>query len=196
MAPLFGILSVVVGLSAEIPYFKGMLKKEILPDRGAFIIWSVLNVIFFAIALSEGGTWSLIYIATGTISASIKAVFALKYNHSPIKRREKISLAIVLLSLAFWPLTSSPLITLVVTLLIDLTGTWLFFVKIYSDPWTESLLFWGIVTVSALLSIFAVRELDPYVLVFPVYVVIASIAFNVVISLRRRDVSKPKFLKT
>ena len=60
LAPVLGVLAVLVGIADTIPYVRDTLRGATRPHRGTWLIWSVLAIVVCASQRADGATWSLL----------------------------------------------------------------------------------------------------------------------------------------
>ncbi len=58
IAPVLGVLAVLVGIADTIPYVRDTLRGATRPHRGTWLIWSVLAIIFVLAILPRRGSAS------------------------------------------------------------------------------------------------------------------------------------------
>ena len=58
VAPALGVLAALVGVADTIPYLRDMLRGATRPNRGTWLIWSVLAIVVCLSQRADGATWS------------------------------------------------------------------------------------------------------------------------------------------
>jgi uncharacterized membrane protein len=186
MQVFFGILTAILPLVAAIPYIRDILRKKTKPQRASFLIWAILGLIAFFTQLAEGAEWSLLLPAADTLAVVVIFLLAIRYGMGGFNKEDKLALGFAVLGLVLWYLTNEPLVALIITIMIDATATVLTVHKTYKNPHTETFISWFLATMSGFTAIFAVGEMDPTLLAYPIYIFLANGAVAIAIVLGKK----------
>jgi hypothetical protein len=63
VAPLLGVVAVLVGVADTISYVRDTLRGATRPHRGTWLIWSVLAILVCLSQRADGASWSLLMAA-------------------------------------------------------------------------------------------------------------------------------------
>lgn len=176
----FGISSGVLAAVAYLPYIRDIFKGDAKPERASWFIWVVLASIAFFSQLAEGAKSSLWFTGLDSLGALIIFVLALKYGSGGFTKRDKIGLLAAAVGLLLWYLTRHATVALLMTVIVDASGTFLTVMKTYEDPSTETYAMWMMVTVAGALAMVSVGRLSMTLLVYPFYIFLAN--FTVVVA--------------
>ena len=105
IAPVLGVLAVLVGIADTIPYVRDTLRGATRPHRGTWLIWSTLAILVCFSQHADGATWSLLMAATQAILTSLVFVLALRRGEGGVGIGDRILLAI---ASAAWSGGSAP----------------------------------------------------------------------------------------
>lgn len=192
MLQIFGYTSAVLSIVMIIPYIRDILLKRAKPERGSWLIWTVLGFISFFSQMAKGATNSLWLTAGQTLSVFIIFLLALKYGYGGLAKRDTKALVGAGIGLILWYLTKEASIALFIVIIVDAIGTYLTARKSYEDPESETLTVWVISGTSGIFGMLAVGNIDPILLLYPFYIVVANYLIVAMILLGRRKLSISK----
>ena len=78
IAPVLGVLAVLVGIADTIPYVRDTLRGATRPHRGTWLIWSMLAIVVCLSQRADGASWSLLMVAAQAILTSLIFVLAIR----------------------------------------------------------------------------------------------------------------------
>ena len=192
MLEFFGYTSAVISIVMIIPYVWDILHRKAKPERGSWLIWTVLGFISFFSQMSKGATNSLWLTAGQTISVLIIFVLSLKYGYGGLAKRDTKALIGAGAGLFLWFLTKEATVALIIVILVDSIGTYLTMVKSYEDPESETLLVWLLSGTSGIFGMLAVGEFNLILLLYPFYIMLANYVIVGAILLGRRRITNIK----
>lgn len=186
-----GYLSFVLGILALVPYIRDVLRGTTKPERISWLIWSVIGCIAFFSQWAKGASYSLFMPASFTLGNAIIFLLSFKYGYSnKLRLRDILALCALAISLVLWYLTREPAIALGIVILIDFIGGVLTIMKSYENPGTETVSFWILSLISAVLSVLAVGQLNAILLAFPLFIVYQTSAVTIAIKLGKRRLAQ------
>ena len=188
----FGYASGILITLSFVPYLITLFQGKTKPERVSWFIWSLLGGIAFFTQLAKGASHSLWLPGAQTILDLLVFLLAIKYGMGGWHKRDKVALVIVFLSLVFWYITNEPMWTLFIVIAIDAVGAVLTIIKSYENPGTESLSSWMISCLGAFLAIFSVESSHWVLLVFPIYIMLATFSVSMSILLGKRNLKVNK----
>lgn len=174
MQQIFGYISAVLSIIMVLPYIRDIFQKKTQPERASWLIWSVLGFIAFFSQLMKGATDSLWLTVGQTIAVFLVLLLSLKYGVGGLTRRDATALIAAGFGLVLWYFTSEPVYALLMVILVDRTGTFLTALKAYHEPQSETLITWVISGTSGIFGVLAVGSLNPILIAYPAYIVVAN----------------------
>ena len=194
MLEILGIASGIIIIFAFFAfYLREILEKKAKPERASWFIWSILGAIAFFSQFAKGATWSLWLPAADTSIVILIFILSFKYGTGGVTRRDIVGLIGAGMGLILWYFTKEATWALVITILIDLIGTYLTVAKTYEDPESETMIYWLLIGTAGVLSTLAVGKLNLILLLYPVYIALANYAVALAMVLGRKR--EPKFNK-
>lgn len=188
MQMVLGVLAGLFSMIGGAKYIWATLRHKAKPERAAWWIWFMLNIITFSAQWAAGASWSQGLIVGLVLVTGLLAFLSLKFGYGTFSRRDYISISLALLGLVLWRFTKDPLAAIVLVVIVDMLGAWLIILKAWRAPDSEVALNWALSSSGALLAAFAVGEVDLVKLLFPLYVTVADGTILAVVLYRRRVV--------
>jgi hypothetical protein len=158
-----GVLVVV----QVIPYLVSIFADETRPQRTAYAIWSIINVVSITSYIASGATttiWTgLAYAATAWLIFGL----SLKYGNGGFNRLDISCFCIALAAITLWVDTSNPVIALYATLVADVIAYIPLARKAWARPETENTLSWCMASLTGLLNLLALTSFRPEIYLPP-----------------------------
>ena len=174
MLQLFGYISALLSIVMIVPYVRDILLGKTKPERGSWLIWTVLGFIAFFSQYAKGATDSLWMTAGQTLAVLIIAVLSIKYGYGGLGKRDVRALIGAGIGLLLWYLTREAAFALFIIILVDSIGTLLTAIKSYKDPESETLSTWILSGTSGIFGMLAVGSLNFVLLAYPLYIMVAN----------------------
>ena len=100
IAPVLGVLAVLVGIADTIPYVRDTLRGATRPHRGTWLIWSVLAIVVCLSQRADGASWSLLMAAAQAVLISLVFILAIRRGEGGVSAGDRILIAI---ACGAWP---------------------------------------------------------------------------------------------
>lgn len=183
---LLGIISGVFLIGGYIPYIYEVLKGTTTPNRASWFIWALSTAIIL-FGVKEAGTHEAIWVPIAdALGCSVIFLFSLFWGVGGWSRTDKISLVICMASVGIFFVTGNAFVSLVMNLLIYVSGYIPTIQKAYQDPKSESFAAWTLFFVGVVLNLITVAigtDTGLAVWLYPI-VLIATVGTLYVILLR------------
>ena len=165
---IIGVLSAVVFVAGDVPYFRDTLNGSTKPHRVTWGIIFLLNIIAFANQYASGASNSLwlygaVIVATGAIFMA-----SIKKGVGGQTKTDIFALVSALVGIALWVTFDSPLLSILANLFASLVAVFPTFLKAAKHPESETgsaFLFGGI---SSAMGAISVGKLDFDLLILPI----------------------------
>lgn len=192
---LFTSLAIVIILASYIPYFRDIFSGRTKPHAYTWLIWTLTQgTAAFAIWYGGGG-FAALYLGLALFPVFTTFVLSIFYGTKNITRSDFIILVLALFAILLWWQLSRPLISVIMVSLIDFSGYIPSFRKSFSEPWSETLIFWLMAIISNLLAIFALNEYNLLTLLYLATITSANILLILICFFRRFYIRKPRSFK-
>ncbi len=194
VAPVLGVLAVLVGIADTIPYVRDTLRGATRPHRGTWLIWSALAILVCFSQRADGASWSLLMAAAQAILTSLIFVLAIRRGEGGVSTGDRVMLAIASGGVLGWIVADEPVVATACVVAADLVGAALMVPKTYRDPESETLVTFAFASLSGLLAAGAVATPDLSLLLYPLYFGAVNGAIAILIHQRRRRLACPAII--
>lgn len=188
---LSAVLGAAIGIAAFVPYVRGMLAGTTKPHAYTWFIWTLTQGTATAALWYGGGGYAAVGLSAGTSFIFITFLLSLRYGTKNITGTDTIFLLLALAAIGAWRFLDSPLTAVIIATAADALGYLPSIRKCIHEPWSESLVTWGMFTLSAACAILALAAYTPLTLIYLVMSFAADIVLSAVCIVRRRQVPKP-----
>jgi hypothetical protein len=185
IAPVLGVLAVLVGIADTIPYVRDTLRGVTRPHRGTWLIWSVLAIVVCLSQRADGASWSLLMVAAQALLTSLIFVLAIRRGEGGISASDQLMIAIAAGGVIGWMIAEEPIIATACVVGADVIAAALMIPKTYRDPDSETLATFAFASLGGLLAAGAVGMPDLSLLVYPIYFCLVNGAIAILIHHRR-----------
>ncbi|MEI7670442.1 MAG: hypothetical protein WCJ33_10210 [Pseudomonadota bacterium] len=185
---IFGGLSLIAALISYVFYFSSIAKGNTKPHIFSWLTWGILTAIaFFAQYKNHAGAGAW---ATCSISffCFLVAFIALWKGEKEIKLSDIITFTSALMIIPIWYYTNNDLNAVILIIFIDMLGGYYpTFRKSYKKPNEENLTTYFIGILQIMLSLIAIENYILVNILYPVFVMIANLAFVIMVLWRRKN---------
>ena len=110
VAPVLGVLAVLVGIADTIPYVRDTLRGATRPHRGTWLIWSVLAIVVCLSQRADGASWSLLMAAAQAVLTSLVFVLAIRRGEGGVGASDRVMIAIAAGGVVGWIVADEPIV--------------------------------------------------------------------------------------
>jgi len=187
---LFSTVASMLTFVAFYPYLHGIIQGKVKPHVFSWVIWgSTTFVVFLAQIQSGGGVGAWPIGVSGAITLLITVLASVNRADITITGVDWFFLVMALSALPLWYATSDPTWSVVVITIADLLGFGPTVRKIYADPHSESLAFFGVFATRNSLVVMALESYSVATVLFPATLTAACIFLMLLIVYRRKILS-------
>ncbi len=151
------IIAALLAIVGNVPYLRDTLKGKTKPHPYTWLVGSVVSLVIFFGQLSKGAGVGVIPTAASEIFTIIIFLFSLKYGFKGVNTKDTIFLAIALLGLIPWYLTSDPTISVIIVVAIDLISFVPTIRKTWKEPGTETSILYSMNVTRHVLALFSLE---------------------------------------
>lgn len=183
-------IAAVLTFAGFYPYISGIMKGRIKPHMFSWVIWGLSTcVVFLAQLAARGGAGAWVIGFSGGITVFIAVLSFIRRGDIAITRTDWMFFMSALSSLPLWCWTSDPMWAVIVLTAVDLFGFGPTFRKAYDDPFSESLVFFGIFLIRNLIVIVALEAYSVATVLFPAVISGACGVLMATIMIRRKMIN-------
>lgn len=183
-------IALIITFISYFPYWFEIFRGNTKPHLYTWLIWAISQAVALAGMIYGGGGHGTFALWAGMFGVTSVLLLCFKYGSKNITRTDGIVLGLALIAVALWFVLDNPLLAVVLVSLIDGLGYIPTLRKLYSEPWTESLLSWSIVTVGHLFSFMALAHHNALTLTYLGTVFVANLILLGIGFVRRAQLQK------
>jgi hypothetical protein len=185
VAPALGALAGLAGLVGTAPYVRDVIARSTRPQRGTWLIWSMLAIVVGLSQRADGATWSVVMAGAHAAGNGLVLALAVRYGTGGLSRQELALVAVAGAGVTGWVLADDPLVATVGVVAADLIALAMMVPKTWRDPGSETLSTFALASVGGALAVASVGALEPSLLLYPAYYCLANGALALLIVSRR-----------
>lgn len=182
---IFIIISVLISITAFLPYIRDVFLKKTKPHTYSWLIWLLTQGTAVAAIWYGGGGFGALNLTLGLFFIFGIFLFSLKYGTKDITKFDTITLVLAICAILVWWQLDQPLISVIMVSIIDFVGYIPTFRKSYKSPWSETLFSWILFAISNLFAILALREYNVLTLAYIITITLANLIIFCICFFRR-----------
>lgn len=187
---ILGLLSLLLGLSARVRYFRSIFQGITRPHVFSWIIWGTISSIGFAAQVSDdagAGSWARGF---GAATCFLIVLVALKWGEKHITRGDWVTFAVALLAIPLWIIAKTPFWSVILVCIIDTIGYIPTIRKSWQKPRHEDPWSYIISACGAFFSILALEHYSPVTWLYPLVLSISNTLMAVYLLMRVATLTK------
>jgi hypothetical protein len=186
IAPVLGVAAGLVGVVGTAPYVRDIVAGSTRPQRGTWLIWSVLAVVVLASQRADGATWSVVVTGAHAGGNLLVLALAIRLGAGGVNKGELAMIGLAGAGVMGWVLVEDPMVTTASVVAADLVALAMMVPKTWRDPGSETLSTFVLASLGGALAAGAVAAPEPSLLLYPAYYCLANGAVALLIGTRRR----------
>lgn len=189
---VLGLVATVLVFIGYIPYLRDIIKGNTKPHLYSWFIWCFVTLIAFALQVSGGaGSGSLVTLAAALMCIAVIILGFKHHSQTVIKKVDIVFLVLALIALGLWIIAKQPVLSAILTTLVDLLGFAPTIRKSWNNPYSENLPFYFLNSARFGLAIISLQQYSIITALYPITWLLANSLFAGILILRRRVISKP-----
>lgn len=184
------IVAVTIAFISYIPYFRDIFSGKTRPHAFTWLVWGVLNGIAFAGQVADGSGIGAAAVGLTALALCSIFVIALFKGEKDIKTFDWLCLLGAFIALILWPLTNSPLTTVILITVIDIFGFLPTVRKSWRKPFEETLSTYALSIVKYGLVVIALKSYTVTTVLFPLSLVVLNALFVGMLMVRRKQLAQ------
>src|SRR3989339_1216413 len=175
---ILGIVATILVFFGYIPYIRDIVKGKTKPHVYSWFIWGFVTLIAFALQLSDkAGSGAFVTLAAA-IMCFVVIIFGFIYKSKvKIVKSDTIFLIFAIISLGLWLIAKQPVLSVILTVIIDLLGFAPTIRKSWNNPFSETLTFYYLNSIRFGLAIIALQKYSLLTALYPITWLMANILF-------------------
>ena len=184
---ILGMVATILVFFGYIPYIRDIVKGKTKPHVYSWFLWGFLTLIAFALQLSDkAGSGAFVTLAAA-IMCFVVIIFGFIYKSKvKIVKSDTIFLIFAIISLGLWLIAKQPVLSVILTVIIDLLGFAPTIRKSWNNPFSETLTFYYLNSIRFGLAIIALQKYSLLTALYPITWLMANILFALMLIIRRK----------
>ncbi|MDE2025817.1 MAG: hypothetical protein KGJ07_04950 [Patescibacteria group bacterium] len=185
-----GIAATMLVFLGYIPYLRDIIKGKTKPHIYSWLVGGFVGFIIFALQVSGGaGTGSLVTLAAGSMCLFVIVLGIIHKSTVEILWIDTVFFLLAFLALGLWLVAKQPVISAILSTVIEVLGFVPTVRKSWNKPFTETLQSYYLNTFRFGFAIFALQTYSIVTIIYPVTWVLFNGFFAVMLVIRRKQVS-------
>jgi hypothetical protein len=185
------VIAIIIASIGYIPYIRDSLQGKTKPHIISWFTWALISFLAFGVQLlNGGGVGSYVNLFMGGICTTV-FIIGLHKGTRNITRIDVIAFALAIIAIVLWLIVKQPLWSMVLVIFIDIMSFFPTIRKSWNKPWDETLITYECTCVKNLFSIYALQSYTLITTSYPIYSLIATFLFVLLLIFRRKVVKRP-----
>ncbi|MBP9818442.1 MAG: hypothetical protein KBC87_00545 [Candidatus Pacebacteria bacterium] len=165
-----------------------MFARKTKPHLYTWLIWAITQGTAAVALIYGGGKFGSISLIIGTVLVCVIFIFTFKYGTKNITKGDTATLVVAMLAVIVWWQLKNPLLSVLMVSAIDGIGYIPTFRKSYKEPYSETVSFWILMALAAVLSILANAEYNLLTVTYLTVLAVANIIVASICVIRRKTI--------
>ncbi|OGK66350.1 hypothetical protein A2313_01500 [Candidatus Roizmanbacteria bacterium RIFOXYB2_FULL_41_10] len=188
---ILGIFATVLVFIGYIPYLRDIIKRKAKPHIYSWFLWSFVTLIAFALQFSDGaGSGSFVTLAAALMCIVVIVLGIIYKSQVKIVWIDTVFMILAFVALGLWLITKQPLMSAILTTIIDLLGFAPTVRKSWNKPYSETLTFYYLNTFRFGLAVIALQKYSIITALYPITWLTANSLFALMLVIRRKQIIK------
>ena len=184
---VLGIVATILVFLGYIPYIRDIVKGKTKPHVYSWFLWGFVTLIAFALQLSDKAGRGAFVTLAAAIMCFVVIIFGFIYKSKvKIVKSDTIFLIFAIISLGLWLIAKLPVLSVILTVTIDLLGFAPTIRKSWNNPFSETLTFYYLNSIRFGLAIIALQKYSLLTALYPITWLIANTLFASMLIIRRK----------
>ena len=189
---VYAVVALLIGLFSQVFYIRGVLRGETKPHSYTWLIWTITLGIA-AVGLLEGGANVLVAssLIIGAAGVFITFLLSFKYGTKNITLNDSVLLIASFIAIFIYLQLDQPVLAVLMVSAIDGIGYIPTYRKSWSEPWSENIPAWILITLSYVFSVLALDAYNVLTLPYLATITLANLILIILLLIRRQNIPRP-----
>lgn len=169
-----------------VPYIIDTFRGKTQPQMYSWLIWTILQTVGAAAMFKGGAGYGSLALLAGALMCLSIFLLSFKYGSKNVKRFDIYCFLGALVAVVIYFFISNPLYSVMLAASIDFIGYLPTFRKVFSEPYTETLITYVLSAIVNLLALLALQHYSLTTTFYAVLLFVANISLSIFIIERRR----------
>ena len=185
-----GIAATILVFIGYIPYLRDIVRGKTKPHIYSWFLWGFVTLIAFALQFNAGaGSGSFVTLAAAIMCLAVIGLGFVYKSGVKIVLIDTVFLILAIVALVLWLVAKQPVLSIILTTLVDLFGFAPTIRKSWNEPFTETLSFYYLNTFRFGLALMALQKYSIVTALYPISWLVVNGLFAMMLVARRRQVS-------
>lgn len=186
---LLGFVATFLVFVGYVPYLRDIIQGKTKPHIYSWFLWSFVTFIAFALQVSGGaGSGAFVTLAAAIMCLAVIALGFIYKSRVEIVKIDTVFLILAIIALGLWLLAKQPILSAILTTLVDLFGFAPTVRKSWNKPYSETLSFYYLNSFRFGLAVIALQKYSVITAFYPVSWLVANSLFALMLNVRRRKI--------
>ncbi len=186
---IIGIIAIVLTFAGYVPYSRDIIAGKTKPHLFSWFLWGIVTSIAFALQLYGGAGIGALVTLAAAIMCFVVIFLGFRYKSvSDITKTDVFFVIAAFIALGVWVFAKQPVLSAILTTLIDLLGFAPTIRKSWHKPFTETLSFYYLNTFRFGLAVVSLSRYTILTALYPITWLLANGLFAVMLLVRRKRV--------
>lgn len=188
---ILGLIAIALTFTAYVPYLRDIRAGKTKPHLYSWVLWAIVTFVVFGIQFAGGAGIGGFVTLTAALMCFVVIGLSLRYGvNKDVKPVDALFIFLALVALGFWLFAKQPIISAILSTIVDLLGFAPTVRKTWNHPYTETLSFSVINSFRFGLAVFALSQYSLVTALYPISWFLANSLFVAMLVIRRRQVPK------
>ena len=184
-------LAVILVFIGYIPYLRDVVKGKTIPHVYSWFLWAFVTAIAFALQISDAaGVGAFVTLAAATMCGVVFIFGLLKKGKRDITTIDTVFLILAFIALGMWLFAKQPVLSAILTTVIDILGFAPTIRKSWNKPYSETLSFYFLNTLRFALAVFSLERYTIITALYPSIWMLGNGLFALMLVMRRKQVKE------
>lgn len=185
-----GIVATILVFLGYIPYFRDIVKRKTKPHLYSWFIGGFVAIIIFALQVSGGaGIGSLVTLAAGIMCLLVIVLGVIYKSNIEIVWIDTVFLILAFVALGLWLVAKQPVISAVLSTVIEVLGFMPTVRKSWNKPFTETLQSYYLNTFRFSFALLALQTYTIVTMIYPITWALFNGFFSLMLVIRRKQIN-------
>jgi hypothetical protein len=188
---ILGIFATFLVFVGYIPYLRDIIRGKTKPHIYSWFLWSFVTLIAFALQFADGaGSGSFVTLAAALMCIVVIVLGIIYKSQVKIVWIDTVFMILAFVALGLWLIAKQPLMSAILTTIIDLLGFAPTVRKSWNKPYSETLTFYYLNTFRFGLAAIALQKYSIITTLYPITWLAANSLFALMLVIRRKQIIK------
>lgn len=184
-------VAVLLMLCSRGAYFTSVIKGNTKPHAFSWLIWGTISSIGLAAQIADKAGAAIWVRAVGCVSCFVILALCWKRGHRDIRRADWMTLVVALMGIPLWIITQTPVWSVILVCLIDISGYLPTARKVWHKPREETPAGYILSGFGAFLSVIAIENYTIATWLYPAVLTCSNFTMASYILIRRFQTQQP-----